>query len=327
MDLKLFSLDTGRTFGSRIADILSIPLSSHEERVFEDGEHKLRPLENVRGRDVYVVQSLHGDASLSVDDRLVRLLFFIGAVRDASASRVTAILPYLCYARKDRRSKTRDPLATRYVASLLEAVGTDAVVTLDVHNLAAYQNAFRIRADHLEAKRLFVEHFATRLGEGSVAVVSPDIGGVKRAEAFRAALEARLGRPVPLAFMEKHRSEGVVSGELFVGAVEGCEVVVVDDLVSSGGTILRAVAASRAHGATRVFAAATHGLFTGVAGALFEGDGPDCLVVTDSVPPPGPDRVRSGNRFEVIDVAPLFAEAIGRMHDGGSLAELNDPES
>jgi ribose-phosphate pyrophosphokinase len=262
VSLTVFCLDSSRDHARRITDALGVPLAAHEERAFDDGEHKVRPLENVRGCDVYVIQTLAADATASVDDRLVRLLFMLGALRDASAARVTAVLPYLSYARKDRRSKTRDPLATRYVASLIEAMGTDAVLTLDVHNLAAYQNAFRIRADHLEAKWLLIDRLAPRLAAAPVTVVSPDIGGVKRAEAFRESLQARLGRQVERAFMEKHRSDDVVSGDLFVGEVAGRDAVIVDDLVSSGGTLGRAAAACRSRGARRVFALATHGVFT-----------------------------------------------------------------
>src|SRR5512144_1688636 len=151
-ELMLFALEASRPFGEAVSRALGTPLSAHEARTFEDGEHKTRPLVNVRGRDVYVVQSLYGDAAQTVNDKLVRLLFFIGALRDASAARVTAVVPYLAYARKDRKSKSRDPVTTRYVAELFEAVGVDRIVTLDVHNLAAYQNAFRCRADHLEAQ-------------------------------------------------------------------------------------------------------------------------------------------------------------------------------
>jgi len=321
MGMKLFCLDTARPLGDEVAAAVGVPLAAHEERTFDDGEHKVRPLENVRGCDVYVLQALAADATASVDDRLVRLLFMVGALRDASAARVTAVLPYLCYARKDRRSKPRDPLATRYVASLIEAMGTDAVLTLDVHNLAAYQNAFRIRADHLEAKWLLIDRLAPRLVGAPVTVVSPDIGGVKRAEAFRASLEARLGRPVDRAFLEKHRSDDVLSGELFVGEVAGCDVVVVDDLVSSGGTLRRAAAACRSRGARRVFAAATHGVFTADAEALLSDPVLDAIAVTDSVPARR-DVTATASRLEVIGCAPLFAEAIRRMHEGGSIAEL-----
>ena len=141
-ELLLFALGATRPHGDAIARRLGLELSPHEEREFEDGEHKSRPLISVRGRDVYVIHSLYGDREQSANDKLVRLLFFLGALRDASAGRVTAIVPYLAYARKDRKSKPRDPVTTRYVASLFEAVGTDRVVTLDVHNLAAFQNAY-----------------------------------------------------------------------------------------------------------------------------------------------------------------------------------------
>src|SRR5690606_10337866 len=129
---------------------------------FEDGEHKIRPLTSVRGRDVYVLSSLYGETDRSPDEKLCRLLFFIATLRDNGATRVTAVVPYLAYARKDRRTQSRDPVTTRYVASLFEAVGVDRVVTLDVHNLAAFQNAFRCRTEHLEARMLFVRHLVER---------------------------------------------------------------------------------------------------------------------------------------------------------------------
>ncbi|MDE2004702.1 MAG: ribose-phosphate pyrophosphokinase-like domain-containing protein, partial [Betaproteobacteria bacterium] len=150
-DLAVFALDASRDFGAAVAHRIGVELEAHEEREFEDGEHKARPLTSVRDRDVYVLQSLHADPRQSVNDKLVRLLLFIGALKDASAARVTAIVPYLAYARKDRKSKTRDPVSTRYVAQLFEAVGVDCIVTLDVHNLAAFQNAFRCRCENLEA--------------------------------------------------------------------------------------------------------------------------------------------------------------------------------
>jgi len=321
MDFSVFALNAGREFGQRVADLLGAPLARHEEREFEDGEHKARPLENVRGRDVYVVHSLYGDDRQSVNDKLVRLLFFLGALRDASAARVTAVVPYLCYARKDRRSKPRDPVSTRYVASLLEAVGADRIVTLDVHNLAAYENAFRIRADHLEARKLFADYCSLLVGDDEIAVVSPDIGGVKRAEAFRETLERRIGRAVGRAFMEKSRSEGVVSGDMLVGDVGKRTAIIVDDLISSGTTLGRAVAACRAGGALRIIAAASHGLFTAKAAELLSDPALDQLVVTDTVPPFRLDAAAL-KKLQVVSVAPLFAEAIRRLHAGGSLVEL-----
>ena len=176
-DLRLFALNTSRDFGAKVSEKLAISLSPHEERDFEDGEHKARPLVSVRGQDVFVIQSLYGEAQHSVNDKLCRLLFFLGALRDASAARLTAVVPYLCYARKDRKSQPRDPVTTRYVATLFEAMGVDRVLTLDVHNLAAFQNAFRSHTDHLEAKQLFIDYFTPLVRHKEVVVVSPDVGG------------------------------------------------------------------------------------------------------------------------------------------------------
>jgi ribose-phosphate pyrophosphokinase len=321
-DLCLFALDASRPFGERVATALGVALTRHEEREFEDGEHKARPLENVRGRDVYVIHSLYGEPGVSANDKLVRLLFFIGALKDASAARVTAVCPYLAYSRKDRRSKPRDPVSSRYVAQLFEAVGADRMMTLDVHNLAAYQNAFRIPAEHLEARGLFVEWFATHLPQDDIVVVSPDAGGVKRAEAFRESLGRARDRPVASAFMEKHRSEGVVSGEAVVGEIENRTAIIVDDLISSGTTLARAAAACKRLGAAKVFAAASHGAFNGVAAEVLADPALDKLLVSDSIPPFRLPPALLGERVAVLDCAPLFAEAIRRLHGGGSLVEL-----
>lgn len=325
-EIRLFALESSRSFGQRISSALGVPLSPHEERDFEDGEHKSRPLANVRGRSVFVVQSLYGDDRQSVNDKLCRLLFFLGAVRDASAASVTAVIPYLCYARKDRKTKFRDPVTTRYVATLFEAIGVDRLVTLDVHNLAAFQNAFRCRTEHLEARMLFVEHFATRLAHEDLIVLSPDEGGLKRADAFRRALARSLGRDLPLGFMEKRRSAGIVSGEGLFADVRGRTVVIIDDLISTGTTLLRAAQAARGQGAAKIHAAASHGLFMTGASQVLGDPAFDSVVVTDTVPPfrLSPELVRE--RLAVLDTAKLFAEAIRRIDENGSLTELLGPE-
>jgi ribose-phosphate pyrophosphokinase len=346
--LRLFALRATQDVGSRIAAALGVPLASHEEWDFEDGEHKARPLTNVRGADVYVVQSLHGGPADSANDKLCRLLFFIGALKDAGAARVTAVAPYLCYARKDRRTKPGDPVTTRYVASLFEAVGTDAVVTLEVHNPAAFENAFRCPTVALTAAPLFVG-YARTLGGGNLGgkparnpvenlvqnlvedigenradnlcVVSPDPGGVKRAEVFREALEVAIGRPVGKGFADKHRSAGVVTGDLFVGDVAGATALVVDDLISTGGTLLRAARAARNAGARRVIALVTHGLFmTGAADAVAD-PAIDRLVVTDTIPP---FRLANAPRdkIDTVPAAPLLAETVRRLHCGQALTDL-----
>ena len=324
-DLRLFALDDTRAFGEAVGRALGIALAQHEERRFEDGEHKARPLESVRSKDVFVIQSLHGEPGRSVNDKLVTLLFFVACLKDAAAGRVTAVIPYLVYARKDRKTQTRDPVTTRYVAALLEAVGADRVLALDVHNPAAFQNAFRCGTDHLEARPLFARHAARLVGAEEVAVVSPDTGGAKRAEALRASLARLLARPVANAFAEKYRARGEVTGELLVGDVSGRVALIVDDLISTGGTIVRAARACREAGAKSVYALATHGLFVGGAQELFAEPSVAEIVVTNSVPPPPLDRAGAGAKLVVLDVAPFFAEAIGRIHAGGSLVELLEP--
>jgi ribose-phosphate pyrophosphokinase len=247
--MDVFALNTSREFGAKVASALGIELAAHEEREFEDGEHKARPLVSVRGHDAYVIQSLHSDLTASVNDKLCRLLFFIGALKENGARRVTALIPYLAYSRKDRQTKPRDPVTTRYMAHLLESVGTDVIMTLEVHNIVAYQNAFRCQTIHLDPRRLFAKEALGLVSGSPVVVASPDPGGVKRAQLFRETLEASLGTSVGSAFLEKRRSAGVVTGDLLVGDVEGAAVLVIDDLISTGGTLSRAAEACRTHGA------------------------------------------------------------------------------
>jgi ribose-phosphate pyrophosphokinase len=320
--LKLFALNATLELGQDVARALGCALASHEERGFEDGEHKVRPLEAVDGADVFVVQSLHGGPHQSPDEKLCRLLFFIGALKDAGAARVTAITPYLCYARKDRRTKPFDPVTNRYVAAMFEACGADIVATLDVHNPAAFENAFRIRSVALSAGSLFVEHLAASVEHMPLCVVSPDPGGVKRAEALREALERRLGRPIDKAFVDKHRSAGVVSGELLVGPVSGATTIILDDLISTGGTLLRAAQAARKAGAQSVIAVATHGLFMPGAAALLSDPAIDRLVVTDAVPSFRLHAEPLARRMETVRAAPLLAEAIRRLHEHQDVTDL-----
>ena len=320
--LRLFALKGTEELGRKIAQSLGCGLAALEERSFEDGEHKVRPLETVAGCDVYVVHSLHGGPEDSPNDKLCRLLFLIGALKDAGAARVTAVTPYLCYARKDRRTKANDPVTIRYLATMFEAVGVDAIVTLEVHNEAAFENAFRCPSVALSTAPLLIDKIAAIAGDQAICVVSPDLGGGKRADLLREALEKGLGRPIGKAFVEKHRSSGVVSGELFAGEVTNALCVVVDDLISSGGTLVRAARAARAHGARQVIACVTHGLFMPGAEQTLADNSIDRIVAADSVPPfrlpPGPVLAK----LEVVSAAPLFAETIRRLHRSEPLADL-----
>ena len=320
--LRLFALNGTAELGRDIGKQLGHSLSAHEEREFEDGEHKARPLDPVGGADVYVIHSLHGGPAQSANDKLCRLLFFVGALKDAGARRVTAVAPYLCYSRKDRRTKTNDPVTTRYVAALIEAVGCDAVVTLEVHNEAAFENAFRCRALALTAAPLLIHAIKAFAGSEPLCVISPDLGGGKRADLLQEALEAVMGRPIGKAFAEKRRSAGVVSGDLFVGDVDGATCIIVDDLISTGGTLVRAARAARARGAGRVLACVAHGLFMPGAETALADPAIDRIIATNSVPafrlPNGPVR----EKLDLVPAAPLLAEAIRRLHEDKPLADL-----
>jgi len=207
------------------------------------------------------------------------------------------------------------------VASMFEAMWTDAVVTLDVHNPAAFENAFRHPTVALTATPLFV-NYVKALADERLCVISPDPGGTKRADLFREALQSALRLPVGKGFADKRRSEGVVSGDLFAGEVEGATALVIDDLISTGGTLVRAARAARRAGAKRVLALVTHGLFMVGAEAALTDPAIDRLAVTDSVPLaiPGGDAARA--KVDVIAVASLLAECIRRIHAGDTLSDL-----
>jgi ribose-phosphate pyrophosphokinase len=323
----IFALQATAAFGTRVAAAAGTRLSPLEEREFEGGEHRTRPLVSVRGRQVFVVQSLSGDEAGSANDRLCRMLFLSAGLKDNGAARVTACLPYLAYARKDRRTKERDPVTLRYVAQVIEAVGTDHVLALDAHNLAAFENAFRCPVDHLEAGPLIADYLAATAGEAPVTIVSPDIGGAKRAQRLQELLAARKGQDVGLAVIDKRRSSGVVSGgDLVVGPVEGRHAVLVDDLISAGTTLMRAAQACRRAGARRVDAFATHGVFLPEARQLLGAEGPDHLVVTDSILPTRIVGEPGTNRLEVLAASALFGEAIRRIVAGESVVALRELE-
>ncbi len=322
--IALFSLSDGQALLERVCERLSVDPGQLEEREFEDGEHKIRPLQSVRGGDVYLVQSLYGGEKLSVNDKLMRVLFFLAAVRDAGARRVTAVVPYLCYSRKDMRTKARDPVSTRYVAELFESVGVDRLVTMDVHNRAAFQNAFRIPTEHLTAGITFVEKLAPRIDAGDAVVVSPDAGGVKRAERVRQLLQKRLGRPVGSAFIEKFRSEGKVRGGTVVGDVQDRIAIIVDDLISSGTTLAHAASGCLEQGASSAVAAVTHGVFSADAEEVIGDSKLERLLVMDTIPVGRFDGDEFNQRLEVLDCSELLASAIECLHTDGSIVDLVD---
>ena len=311
--LLLFAPGASQPLGERVAAELKLPLSPFELRHFEDGEHKGRPLVRVRGADCFLIASLKGEPGRSVNDALIETLFAAGTLHDAGAACVTLVAPYLSYARKDARTQPRDPVNSRQVAQLCEAVGMGRVVACEVHSRAAFDNAFRIPTVHLEATMLFVAAFHALLGTDATCVVSPDAGGLKRAERLRLALEAALERPVGRALLEKRRSGGQLSGDFLAGDVAGHAVVIVDDLISGGGTLARTVETCRAHGATRLFAAVTHGLFSADTASRLAALPLEQLLLTDTA---GrcelPESAMSKIRY--LDCAPLLATAIAHLH-------------
>lgn len=314
--MLIFSLEPANAFGRALAEALGEPLSAHEERQFPDGERKLRPLVETRGADVYVVHSLHGGPVDSPHDKLFRLLMFIATLKDHGAARVTAVIPYLAYARKDQRTKPHDPVSLRYVAQLFEAVGVAQLIVLEAHNVAAFQNAFRCPTLHLAAHQAFGALASELAATGPLTVVSPDPGGVKRVQLWREALQAHLRDPVGFAMVDKRRSAGQLGGsQLVAGDVAGSTVLLLDDLIASGETLQRGAAALRRAGAKDVIGFAAHGLFVDAAAQVLAGDDLSRLVVTDSVPPfrlPDTGPVRA--KLHVVSAVHLFANAIRESH-------------
>jgi ribose-phosphate pyrophosphokinase len=314
--MLLFSLDPECRLAPALAAELSEPLARHEDRRFEDGEHKLRPLVDPRGEDAYVICSLHGGPHESPHDKLCRLLVFLATLREHGAGRVSAVVPYLAYARKDRQTKPFDPVTLRYVAQLFEAMGTAQMIVLEAHNVAAFQNAFRCTTLHLESHRVFDAVAGEWAARGPVAVASPDPGGVKRALLWREHLQVLLDRPIGFAMIDKRRSAGVVtSSNLVAGDVKGMTTFVLDDLIASGETMRRAAAALLEAGAREVVAFAAHGLFIPPAAEVLADPQIAQLVVTDSVPPFRlPASGQAFRKLRVIPAAPLFARAIMDCH-------------
>ncbi len=314
--MRLYALRESARFAAGIADRLGVELEPIETRAFHDGERKIRPLSDPAGADAYVVQSLHGGLEHRAHERICSLLFFMATLRDHGARRVTAVTPFLAYARKDRRTKPFDPLTLRYLAELMETAGADRVLALEPHDRAAFENAFRVPTRIVALGDVLATAEDSALARwlagpgGPLVVASPDPGGVKRAQLLRESLEARLGAAIGSALVEKRRSGGALAFGASAGGVEGARVLIADDLIESGATLAEAARRFDDAGAAEIRALAAHGLFksgpsplsTAPIRAVAVSDAADAQVGTE---------LNGG--LEVLRAAPAFAAAISAM--------------
>jgi len=311
--MKILAGNSNPELALAIAGYLDIPLTAASVRRFADEEVFVEIHENVRGEDVFVVQS----SSAPANDNLMELLICIDALRRASAKRITAVVPYFGYARQDRKMGPRTPISAKLVANLVTVAGAHRVLSVDLH-AGQIQGFFDIPTDNLFAAPVMSADIEARLTKGLLTVVSPDVGGVVRARA----LAKRLGNS-PLAIVDKRREKPGESEVMnIIGDVRGRSCVLVDDIVDSGGTLCNAAAALLQAGATAVTAYVTHGVLSGGAVARIESSDLTELVITDSIAPL--EAVRAAKKIRLITIAPLLAEAMRRTSEESSVSSLFD---
>jgi ribose-phosphate pyrophosphokinase len=306
-DLKIFSGRANRPLAEKIAKASGVALGKLDIKNFSDGEIWVKYSDNIRGDDVFVVQSTQPPA-----ENLIELLILIDAAKRASARRVTAVIPYFGYARQDRKDQPRVSITAKLVANLITEAGADRVITMDLH-AAQIQGFFDIPLDHLYASAVFSDYFRKKKIP-NLAVVSPDVGGLRMARSYAKRLEA------DLILIDKRRPKANEAEVMnIIGNVEGKNVLIVDDLIDTAGTFVGAVAALKDHGARDVYGACTHPILSGKATERLNESAVKTLVVTDSIPP----REES-TKIELRSVARLFAEAIMRTHNNQSISSLFD---
>jgi ribose-phosphate pyrophosphokinase len=308
-ELKIFSGRAHPALAREICEYLGINLGQITLFNFSDGENYCQIDENVRGTDVFVVQP----TSSPVNDHMMELLILLDAFRRSSASRITAVMPYFGYARQDKKDKPRVPIAAKLMADLLTASGADRILTMDLHTLQI-QGFFNIPVDHLFAAPVLLDAIR-EMGIDDLVIVSPDVGGVARARA----IGKRLG--ASLAIIDKRRG-GPNETEVLnvVGEVEGKNVLILDDIIDTAGTLVQAEEALRNHGAKRTFAAAVHPVFSGPARDRIEASKLETLFVTNTIPLDG--SMKDCSKIHTLSVAPLLGEAIQRIHQGASVSSL-----
>jgi ribose-phosphate pyrophosphokinase len=310
-DMKVFTGSIHPGLAREICEYLNISPGEISVRKFSDGESYCQILENVRGADVFIIQP----TCPPVNHNLMELLIMLDAAKRSSASRITAVLPYYGYARQDRKDRPRVPISAKLVADILATAGAERILTMDLHS-PAIQGFFNIPVDHLFAAPVIVEH-VQRLKIPDLVVVSPDAGGVERARAFA----KRLG--AGLAIMDKRRPEPNVSEILHVvGDVRGKNVLIVDDIIDTAGTVSNTARALVDNGARKVYACFSHGILSGPARERLESAPLEALWVTNTVPLH--ESWKNYRRITVLSVAALLGEAIARIHNNASVSSLFD---
>jgi ribose-phosphate pyrophosphokinase len=306
--LKLIGGSANPELSQRISEKLDVPLTDPRLRRFPDGEINVKIEDSMRGHDVFVIQP----TSPPVNEHLMELFIILDALRRASAGRVTAVIPYYGYARKERKTQPREPISAKLVANFITLAGADRLLLLDLH-AEAIEGFFDVPTDHLSPHHIIADHLKT-LNLHHITIVAPDAGGGRRAEAVANNLAA------PIAFGYKRRSsDDEVEVIAVSGDVKGRDCVVVEDIITTGGTIAKLAIALRSQGANKVLVAATHPVLTGNAVERLRSADIDQVIVTDSVPIP-PEKL--GPPLTVLSVAPLLAEAIIRVHENRSVSEL-----
>jgi ribose-phosphate pyrophosphokinase len=306
---KIFSGTANPVLAQAICKHLDVPLGKCLLGRFSDGEIYFQILENVRGADVFVLQP----CSYPVDNHLLELLLMIDAFKRASAWRITAVLPYYCYARQDRKDKPRVPISAKLVADLLETAGASRALTLDLH-APQIQGYFDVPVDHLYGSPVLVDYFRNKKLP-NLTVVSPDAGGVERARAFAKKLDS------PLAIVDKRRVDFDVTEVMnLIGDVKGRTALIVDDIIDTAGTLVKTADALIREGAIQVYAACTHAVFSGPAVERIETSKITEVVATDSVPVS--EAARSVKKIKILSVADLLARGIRSIHEETSISEL-----
>jgi len=307
--LKIFSGNSNVPLAREICGHLAVPLGAAKVRSFSDGEVMVEIGENVRGRDVYIVQSTCAPAN----DNLMELLIMVDALKRASAARITAVIPYFGYARQDRKVAPRTPITSKLVADMISTAGVNRVLTIDLH-AGQIQGFFNIPVDHLYAAPVLLKEIKDRFKQPLV-IVSPDAGGTERARAFAKRLDAGL------AIIDKRRSGPNVSEVMnIIGEVEGQTCIVIDDMIDTAGTLCQAAQALKDKGAAEIYACATHAVLSGPALERINQSSLKEVIVTNSIPTL--DKLQDCSRLRQLSVSELLAEAIRRIHGDESVSSL-----